>query len=710
MDTYQQYTGIIPAKGGDNYTLTLRRKGAPTNSPARELTFYGEGFAIEREAAEDLLQPLRPLRATLHLKSETNYEYEHIAKDTQPWTLRIDLSGTTLFAGVVEQGLYEEDFEAAPYEVTLVATCGLLKLQDLPLDWAELPRNNYGLISVDAFVRHALERCGAPTLPIEAHTGNLTPSGYYIDTSEWEGDETPKLGELLETMLHDLALILYQARGKWYLVTADYTATDTPTLLGGDTYPVYATPSLSARRGFEMVSVELPTDTRDNLFSYATTGDVPDCTLGAGDIRLDRVKLNPLPPRRKLSKTPNLQIIPLTDKQRADGAILHVRPSSDDTEALYLYQELRLPPEAKSITVTVPISFRAADGSPVTPLPETKNSSVQMVLEAALVGADTNLYQARIGMAITASTFLWDGSVDEYVWDDYDKSKQNAMMLEPKANAATFSSFAFYGFGWLTDDSGVGNEGWAQALYDNRPWAESKYNEHAGGKFGTFSYTILLPYEKAVRGVNRLRAEHNQAPLPEYTHLLLRLPLRRVAWDVDPDDKKNKKKLNERRLTDSSLLIGKISVTATYRTDIDADKRVFLDRNTPSLREGEGEQLTYATETAGITRPASAKGWFYTEDASAPLKALYGTTSLLEHFSEALMRAKARNYDTLSLTVRSGRLPLSPIRPYTLKGRPGKTYVAVGSIFHPGSGEDEVTLVEKIPTTKEQTSIVATKV
>ena len=71
------------------------------------------------------------------------------------------------------------------------------------------------------------------------------------------------------------------------------------------------------------------------------------------------------------------------------------------------------------------------------------------------------------------------------------------------------------------------------------------------------------------------------------------------------------------------------------------------------------------------------------------------------------MRAKARNYDTLSLTVRSGRLPLSPIRPYTLKGRPGKTYVAVGSIFHPGSGEDEVTLVEKTPTAKEQTSIVA---
>ena len=142
MSNYQQYTGTIPARGGDNYTLSLRRTGAPTNSPARELTFYGEGFTLEREAAEDILQPLRPLRATLHLKSETNYEYEHIAKDTQPWTLRIELSGTTLFAGVVDQGLYEEDFEAAPYEVTLVATCGLLKLQDLPLDWATLPRND----------------------------------------------------------------------------------------------------------------------------------------------------------------------------------------------------------------------------------------------------------------------------------------------------------------------------------------------------------------------------------------------------------------------------------------------------------------------------------------------------------------------------------------------------------------------------------------
>ena len=65
------------------------------------------------------------------------------------------------------------------------------------------------------------------------------------------------------------------------------------------------------------------------------------------------------------------------------------------------------------------------------------------------------------------------------------------------------------------------------------------------------------------------------------------------------------------------------------------------------------------------------------------------------------MRAYARPYDTLTATVRSQARPHGiDLQQYSVKGRPGRTYYAMGSLYHPGEGSsEELTLIE-VPTSQ----------
>lgn len=165
MTTYKRYRGIIPSKdAGTAYTITLEREDAASGDPIRELHFYGEGFIMEREAQESLFSPLLPTRLTLYLMSDINYRYEHIAKDSAEWTVRLVLGNKTLFAGRIETGLYEEDFAEPPYEVRLVATCGLQSLYDKKIESDRLPVNTYGVTTAADLIRHLVMQ--ATRLPL----------------------------------------------------------------------------------------------------------------------------------------------------------------------------------------------------------------------------------------------------------------------------------------------------------------------------------------------------------------------------------------------------------------------------------------------------------------------------------------------------------------------------------------------------------------
>lgn len=155
---YRRYHGIIPSCDPQHsYTITLERDDASTSHPMRELTFYGEGFTIEREPQETIMTPILPTRLVLYLQSEANFQFEHIARDTHEWTARLQLDDKTIFLGRIETGLYEEDFAEPPYEVRLTATCGLQSLYDRDLIAEEIPVNQAGVISVRDFINHLLK-------------------------------------------------------------------------------------------------------------------------------------------------------------------------------------------------------------------------------------------------------------------------------------------------------------------------------------------------------------------------------------------------------------------------------------------------------------------------------------------------------------------------------------------------------------------------
>lgn len=89
---YRRYHGIIPSCDPQNsYTITLERDDASTSHPMRELTFYGEGFTIEREPQDtDTAHETSPLPAERGKLPVRAYSTRHPRVDSSPPARRQD--------------------------------------------------------------------------------------------------------------------------------------------------------------------------------------------------------------------------------------------------------------------------------------------------------------------------------------------------------------------------------------------------------------------------------------------------------------------------------------------------------------------------------------------------------------------------------------------------------------------------------------------
>ena len=274
---YRRYHGIIPSCDPQHsYTVTLERDDASTSHPMRELTFYGEGFTIEREPQETIMTPILPTRLVLYLQSEANFQFEHIARDTHEWTARLQLDDKTIFLGRIETGLYEEDFAEPPYEVRLTATCGLQSLYDRDLIAEEIPVNQAGVISVRDFINHLLK--GAYPRGYQRNSlfrQSVATEPIYIDPLAYDSSDKPlKEGEVLETLLHDLCLNVRSSGGLFVIAPALYFPTNgTPYKLGSQETPIYATPQLQSDRGIGQLHLTLPNEETPTLAPYRTPKD-----------------------------------------------------------------------------------------------------------------------------------------------------------------------------------------------------------------------------------------------------------------------------------------------------------------------------------------------------------------------------------------------------------------------------------------------------
>ena len=212
------------------------------------------------------------------------------------------------------------------------------------------------------------------------------------------------------------------------------------------------------------------------------------------------------------------------------------------------------------------------------------------------------------------------------------------------------------------------------------------------GEFADFHFTFLPPLRHLMEYINDKGAQSGKRRIPTPNYLLLRISS--DFWRVQDKD-------DFTRFHPDRIDLGKVTVKYQSKEDKEHPYTEWLtaDRATTYLRRLE-EQLTYSTSEANLVQPIGLRYKFLNEQGDW-LPTLQGGRTLVEYFSEQYMRAYARPYDTLTATVRSQARPHGiDLQQYSVKGRPGRTYYAMGSLYHPGEGSsEELTLIE-VPTSQ----------
>ena len=695
---YRRYHGIIPSCDPQHsYTITLERDDASTSHPMRELTFYGEGFTIEREPQDTIMTPILPTRLVLYLQSEANFQFEHIARDTHEWTARLQLDDKTVFLGRIETGLYEEDFAEPPYEVRLTATCGLQSLYDRDLIAEEIPVNQAGVISVRDFINHLLK--GAYPGGYQRNSlfrQSVANEPIYIDPLAYDSSDKPlKQGEVLETLLHDLCLNVRSSGGLFVVAPALYFPTNgTPYKLGSQETPIYATPQLQSDRGIGQLHLTLPSEETPTLAPYRTPQD-PVAIGSIEHLYGAKGKVNP-PKIHQLAVTQATTAkAPSADEQQR-GVTLELSNTSQNTaqQGVLLGTFIESPFWKTPIDVTVPMRSTMAEGKA-----SPRTGDIQLCIDAYLCHNDTATgqcevcYQATIGNVYTCfyKDLFTDISVDEL--EQVNRYYQLGSLglpqlfgMRPKEQST--AGWTRSGFLINAPDDKLADELEANRNYSKVPATDL----FVPGEFANFHYTFLPPLRHLMEYINDKGAQSGKRRIPTPNYLLLRISS--DFWRVQDKD-------DFTRFHPDRIDIGKVTVKYQSKEDKEHPYTEWLtaDRATTYLRRLE-EQLTYATSEANLVQPIGLRYKFLNEQGDW-LPTIQGGRTLVEYFAEQYMRAYARPYDTLTATVRSQARPHGiDLQQYSVKGRPGRTYYAMGSLYHPGEGSsEELTLIE-VPTSQ----------
>ena len=696
---YRRYHGIIPSCDPQHsYTVTLERDDASTSHPMRELTFYGEGFTLEREPQDTIMTPILPTRLVFYLQSEANFQFEHIARDTHEWTARLQLDDKTIFLGRIETGLYEEDFAEPPYEVRLTATCGLQSLYDRDLIAEEIPVNQAGVISVRDFINHLLK--GAYPGGYQRNSlfrESVATEPIYIDPLAYDSSDKPlKEGEVLETLLHDLCLNVRSSGGLFVVAPALYfPANGTPYKLGSQETPIYATPQLQSDRGIGQLHLTLPSEETPTLVPYRTPQD-PVPTRQLMEYVYGAKGKAYTPGIHQIAVTPatTAQAPSADEQQRSVTLKLSNTSQNTDQQGVLLGTFIESPFWKAPIEVTVPMRATMAEGKE-----PPRTGDIQLCIDAYLCYNDTATgqcevcYQATIGNVYTCfyKDLLTDLSVDEleqvakyYVLGSLGLPQLFGMRPKEQSTAGWTRS----GFLINAPDDKLADELEANRNYSKVP-AKDLF---VPGEFADFHFTFLPPMRHLMEFLNDKCAQSGKRRTPTPNYILLRISS--DFWHIVDDSEFT-------RFYPDRIDLGKVTVKYQSKEDKEHPYTEWLtaDRATTYLRRLE-EQLTYATSEANLVQPIGLRYKLLNEQGDW-LPTIQGGRTLVEYFSEQYMRAYARPYDTLTATVRSQARPHGiDLQQYSVKGRPGRTYYAMGSLYHPGEGSsEELTLIE-VPTSQ----------
>ena len=583
----------------------------------------------------------------------------------------------------------------------LTATCGLQSLYDHDLIAEEIPVNQAGVISVRDFINHLLK--GAYPGGYQRNSlfrESVATEPIYIDPLAYDSSDKPlKQGEVLETLLHDLCLNVRSSGGLFVVAPALYFPTNgTPYKLGSQETPIYATPQLQSDRGIGQLHLTLPSDETPTLAPYRTPQDPVDIRSIE---HLYGAKGNAMTPNiHQLAVTQETTAKAPTEEEQLRGITLKLSNTSQNTtqQGVLLGTFIEAPFWKTPIEVTVPMRFNMAEGNVI-----PKAGDIQLCIDAYLCYNDTVTgqcevcYQATIG-AVYQKVTITDPIAYSHAEDREQiigRYKVGGMGMRPQEGSTAGWTDCRMAHNVVQDDIRTDRyKTFADELEANRNYSKVPATDlFVPGEFADFHFTYLPPLRHIMEYHNDRRIQRGEQRKPTPNYLLLRISS--DFWHISD------KEADPSRFYPDRIDLGKVTVKYQSKEDKEHPYTEWLtaDRATTYLRRLE-EQLTYATSEASLVQPIGLRYKFLNEQGDW-LPTIQGGRTLVEYFAEQYMRAYARPYDTLTATVRSQARPHGiDLQQYSVKGRPSRTYYAMGSLYHPGEGSsEELTLIE-VPTSQ----------
>jgi hypothetical protein len=302
-----KYFGEFNEPGGELVRVEI--SSLDYSGPTKELDFAEDPVVIERPNRE-LFEPILSTICNLRIWSNVNFEYEDLFLSApRDNMVVVKRENAVIFRGYVEPGLYEEEFIAPPYIISLKATDGLKSLENY--------KSAYFGLFMKSNLYDIMKRClsEAFDLPINIccsifsrdHDSTAGKTLFEQSLIDHEGLVENKDGvvailsalEILTNILNGFGCRIYQANDEWFIERIRDRARGANTFvrvdtlgvssivthlasaaLGSDSEGWYSEPSLQVDTGCASLTVKQemaePLSLIRNNFSGGLTYKVPD--------------------------------------------------------------------------------------------------------------------------------------------------------------------------------------------------------------------------------------------------------------------------------------------------------------------------------------------------------------------------------------------------------------------------------------------------
>lgn len=195
------------------------------NGASKVMELGADAVSISRPARK-ITEPIFSMGATLQVWCNKDFEYAGLfSTPEQTNQIVIARSGKVIFRGWIEPNLYEEEYMAPPYLISIPAADGLSALEN----YYPAGVSGSGLISLLSVIKQCLNCCGfvlpiniACSLNPNSRTDNRLFEHTYV---EKESLRTYKDGiyeydnarDLLESILKPFSCRIYQSGDEWYI-------------------------------------------------------------------------------------------------------------------------------------------------------------------------------------------------------------------------------------------------------------------------------------------------------------------------------------------------------------------------------------------------------------------------------------------------------------------------------------------------------------